>query len=279
MPTDTPARLPVLPRRSRANAACAPPRRRAGRLAGPRRRDRQRDRARGDPRRFRHADAAGRRARSRRRRRARRRRAGRRRPPRTADDDRRRRGASPGSTRTADATSRSSVGRDSARALAAFYAFSDELLRALHAEAPASDEPSPVRLWPEHFDVAFEQGAEAEGRRATTALLRATSTIPSPTSTSRPGASRRAGPGWTATGFRGAELGYAALREARRSARAGARVLPRPPRRAARAAGALSAQTPLKPAGSSCGRPAVCRRRRREAARCPSDAIPVRAPG
>ena len=44
------------------------------------------------------------------------------------------------------------VDRDSARVLAAFYAFSDELLRALHAEAPACAEASPVRLWPEHLD-------------------------------------------------------------------------------------------------------------------------------
>src|SRR5581483_11122059 len=43
-----------------------------------------------------------------------------------------------------------------AAALAAFYAFGDEVLRALRDETPPALDPSPIHLWPEHFDIAFE---------------------------------------------------------------------------------------------------------------------------
>ncbi len=103
------------------------------------------------------------------------------------------------------------VDRDAARALAAFYAFADELLRALHAEAPACAEPSPVRLWPEHFDIAFEQGEEREGRRAGYGASPGDEHHDEPYLYVAPWSEPPRGPGWTATGFRGAELGYAAL--------------------------------------------------------------------
>jgi hypothetical protein len=106
-----------------------------------------------------------------------------------------------------------SVGRDSARALATFYSFADEILRVLRDEAPAGSEASPIRLWPEHFDVAFDQGEEAEGRRAGYGASPGDEQHPEPYLYVGPWAEPPPGPGWTATGFRGAELGYAALRD------------------------------------------------------------------
>ena len=106
------------------------------------------------------------------------------------------------------------VGRDSAGALAAFYAFADEVLRALQAEAPAGAESSPLVLWPEHFDVALEQGEEEDGRRATYGASPGDENHPEPYIYVAPWSEPPRGPGWTAKGFRGAELGYSALREA-----------------------------------------------------------------
>jgi hypothetical protein len=51
--------------------------------------------------------------------------------------------------------------------LHAWYAFTEDVLGALRGEAGADDDPSPVRLWPEHFDAATDLGNEAAGRRAT----------------------------------------------------------------------------------------------------------------
>jgi hypothetical protein len=105
------------------------------------------------------------------------------------------------------------IGSDSARVLAAFYAFSDEILRTLRAEARAEDEPSPIHLWPEHFDIAFEQGSEDEGRRATYGASPGDENHAEPYFYVATWSEPPRGPGWTAKGFRGAELGYAALRE------------------------------------------------------------------
>ena len=61
------------------------------------------------------------------------------------------------------------VDRAAGRALAALYAFGWEVLSTLRDEAPACAEASALHLWPEHFDIAFEQGEEHEG---TPGLLR-----------------------------------------------------------------------------------------------------------
>jgi hypothetical protein len=106
------------------------------------------------------------------------------------------------------------VDPESAGALAAFYAFGDEVLRLLHAETAEADEPSPIRLWPEHFDIAFDAGAESEGRRATYGASPGDEHHPEPYIYVGPWSEPPRGPGWTAKGFRGAELGYAALRQA-----------------------------------------------------------------
>jgi hypothetical protein len=54
-----------------------------------------------------------------------------------------------------------------ARALGAWYAFATEVLDALRADAGPADDPSIVRIWPEHFDAAIDLGAAAANRRAT----------------------------------------------------------------------------------------------------------------
>lgn len=55
---------------------------------------------------------------------------------------------------------------DAARTLAAWIAIGDSLLGDLR-ETYAAHDPSPVTLWPEHFDVACELGDEKAGTRAT----------------------------------------------------------------------------------------------------------------
>jgi hypothetical protein len=51
--------------------------------------------------------------------------------------------------------------------LAAWFRFTTDVLESLRADAGADDDVSPVRLWPEHFDAAIDQGDEAARQRAT----------------------------------------------------------------------------------------------------------------
>ena len=114
----------------------------------------------------------------------------------------------------ADGTARRTrleVDRASAQALGALYAFAWEVLTVLRDEAPDGADVSELHLWPEHFDVAFEQGAEAEGRRAGYGVSPGDADHPEPYLYVGPWGEPPSGPGWTATGFRGAELGYADL--------------------------------------------------------------------
>jgi len=103
------------------------------------------------------------------------------------------------------------IAPDAAAFLAGFYAFADELLRTLHAEAGADAEPSPIKLWPEHFDVAFDLGAEASGARAGYGASPGDEHHPEPYLYVGPWTARPTGPRWHATGFSGAELTYAEL--------------------------------------------------------------------
>ena len=109
---------------------------------------------------------------------------------------------------------RLAVDRAAADALAALFAFAWDVLTALRAEAPETAGASAVRLWPEHFDVAFEQGSEADGLRAGYGVSPGDGDHPDPYLYVGPWAERPADPGWNATGFQGAELGYAELRAA-----------------------------------------------------------------
>jgi hypothetical protein len=58
------------------------------------------------------------------------------------------------------------VDPDASRFLGDVFGFATSVLEQLRAEAAPELEPGRVQLWPEHFDVALELGAENEGRRA-----------------------------------------------------------------------------------------------------------------
>jgi hypothetical protein len=56
---------------------------------------------------------------------------------------------------------------EAARALGDWYAYAAEALEALRADAAAGDDPTIVRIWPEHFDAAIDLGDGDRQRRAT----------------------------------------------------------------------------------------------------------------
>jgi hypothetical protein len=63
----------------------------------------------------------------------------------------------------ADSSAVLPVDIDAARVLARWYAFGQSLLASLSADdadadADGADDPSPIQLWPEHFDLALEIG-------------------------------------------------------------------------------------------------------------------------
>jgi hypothetical protein len=98
-----------------------------------------------------------------------------------------------------------------ALALGEFYSFGQEVLRALRAETPADLDPSPIRLWPEHFDLAFELGSEAAGQRAGYGASPRDDDHDEPYVYVVPWRAQPRGRLWNATAFPGAELGYAEL--------------------------------------------------------------------
>jgi hypothetical protein len=98
----------------------------------------------------------------------------------------------------------------SAATLAAWFAFGTAVLADL-IDLHGDLEPSPIRLWPEHFDVATELGSEAAGTRATYGASPGDEDHPEPYLYVGPWAAPATGAGWNATGFNGAELSYAEL--------------------------------------------------------------------
>lgn len=98
-----------------------------------------------------------------------------------------------------------------ARALAGFYAFADDVLRELRSERAPGSDPSPIRLWPEHFDLAFDLGSEAEGRRAGYGASPGDAEHDEPYLYVGPWKAPPEGPLWQAVGFTGAQLGYGEL--------------------------------------------------------------------
>lgn len=99
----------------------------------------------------------------------------------------------------------------SAAALGEFYAFAARTLEALLATVAPADEPSPISLWPEHFDLACEAGPESLGRRATYGASPGDAEHPEPYVYVGPWQPQTSGGIWNATAFAGAELGYAEL--------------------------------------------------------------------
>ena len=59
------------------------------------------------------------------------------------------------------------VDPDGAMALGDWYAFAAEALEAVRADAESGDDPTIVRIWPEHFDAAIDMGDRDRQRRAT----------------------------------------------------------------------------------------------------------------
>ena len=100
-----------------------------------------------------------------------------------------------------------------ARVLGDFYGFACSVLEELRAEE-SDEDPSPVQLWPEHFDIAFELGRRAAGRRANDGASPGDDDHGEPYLYVGPWTAEVSGPLWNATGFKGAELTYAELLEA-----------------------------------------------------------------
>lgn len=94
-----------------------------------------------------------------------------------------------------------------AAALADWFAFGTIVLAELLVHHPDLD-PVPIRLWPEHFDVATELGAEGEGQRANYGASPGDEEHPEPYIYVGPWDQSVAGDLWNAKSFTGAELGY-----------------------------------------------------------------------
>jgi hypothetical protein len=101
---------------------------------------------------------------------------------------------------------------EAADRLADFYAFAAELLERFGSGVPPEAERSETNLWPEHFDIAFEAGAEAAGQRATYGVSPGDDEHVEPYVYVGPWAATDDPELWNATAFNGAELGYAELR-------------------------------------------------------------------
>jgi len=110
-----------------------------------------------------------------------------------------------------DETTPLEVDRSAAAALGELYSFASGALEQARAQAAIGDEPSAVILWPEHFDVAFEEGSDDAGGRATYGVSPGDEEHPEPYLYVAPWRERPRGDVWNAHGFAGAELEYADL--------------------------------------------------------------------
>jgi len=97
------------------------------------------------------------------------------------------------------------------RALGAFYGFGGEVLGRLLDGAGPDDEASPVRLWPEHFDIAIELGWEERGERANYGFSPGDEQHQEPYLYVGPWSAAIGGDLWNGHGFSGAELSYSEL--------------------------------------------------------------------
>jgi hypothetical protein len=99
----------------------------------------------------------------------------------------------------------------SAQVLGEWYGFGAAILTRLLAAATPADAATPVRLWPEHFDIAIELGPEQEGARANYGASPGDADHPEPYLYVGPWTAEVEGPLWRARGFKGAELAYSEL--------------------------------------------------------------------
>ena len=112
-----------------------------------------------------------------------------------------------------DDASRLEVDPASARVLAELYALGAGVLERFAGELPAEATATSPILWPEHFDVAIEAGDEPSGARATYGVSPGDEDHAEPYAYVSVWSGEADGELWNATGFAGAELGYAELRE------------------------------------------------------------------
>jgi hypothetical protein len=102
-----------------------------------------------------------------------------------------------------------------ARRLGDLYAFAAEALSRFQSSLPNGAEPSSTNLWPEHFDLAFDAGAEAAGQRAGYGVSPGDQEHDQPYAYVGPWAQDLPDdPGWNASGFAGAQLSYVELEAA-----------------------------------------------------------------
>jgi hypothetical protein len=97
-----------------------------------------------------------------------------------------------------------------ATVLGDFYGFACSVLEQLRADEPEGD-PSLVQLWPEHFDIAIELGAESTGQRANFGASPGDEQHDEPYLYVGPWTAQLEGEIWNAKGFAGAELTYSEL--------------------------------------------------------------------
>jgi hypothetical protein len=97
-----------------------------------------------------------------------------------------------------------------ASALGDFYGFACSVLEQLRADESDGD-PSLVRIWPEHFDIAVELGDEARGKRANLGASPGDDRHEEPYLYLAPWTAEVSGELWNAEGFNGAELSYSEL--------------------------------------------------------------------
>jgi hypothetical protein len=95
--------------------------------------------------------------------------------------------------------------------LGEWYGFAASVLEELRAGADEQLVPSRVQLWPEHFDLALELGAEDVGARAAYGLSPGDDVHPEPYLYVAPWVAPDPGELWQASAFNGAELPYAEL--------------------------------------------------------------------
>ena len=105
------------------------------------------------------------------------------------------------------------VDRGDATALGDFYGFACSVLEDLRAEQ-ADEDPTLVRLWPEHFDLALELGSDAQGQRANYGASPGDEDHDEPYLYVGPWSAEVSGELWNARAFKGAELTYSELLEA-----------------------------------------------------------------
>lgn len=101
------------------------------------------------------------------------------------------------------------IDAEAAVGLADWFAYGTTVLAEL-IDSPAAAAPEPIRLWPEHFDVATVLGDEEAGSRANFGASPGDEGHPEPYLYVGPWV-ERTGELWNATGFPGAELSYAEL--------------------------------------------------------------------